>query len=83
MEVVGQIAKPRRATKFDRKREKLGKDLLEDYFIPNSVFPNHVFRHHFIMQRSLFDKIMSGICNHDPYFVQKEDTFQVLGILPE
>ena len=35
MEVVGQIAKPRRAVNFDRKRERQGKDLLEDYFIPN------------------------------------------------
>ncbi|KAB2605937.1 S ribonuclease [Pyrus ussuriensis x Pyrus communis] len=35
------------------------------------------------MQRSLFDKIMSDVCNHDPYFVQKEDAFHVLGLLPE
>ncbi|KAM0993777.1 hypothetical protein ACFX2G_009493 [Malus domestica] len=83
MEAVGQIGKPRRAANFDRKREKQGKDLLEDYFIPNNVFPDHVFRRHFRMQRSLFDKIMSAICNHDPYFVQKEDVFQVLGLLPE
>ncbi|XP_070682334.1 uncharacterized protein [Malus domestica] len=26
---------------------------------------------------------MSAICNHDPYFVQKEDTFYVLGLFPE
>ncbi|TQE00270.1 hypothetical protein C1H46_014102 [Malus baccata] len=35
------------------------------------------------MQRSLFNKIMSAICNHDPYFVQKNDVFHVLGLLPE
>ncbi|XP_070681805.1 uncharacterized protein [Malus domestica] len=83
MEVVGQIAKSRRAANFDRKRERRGKDLLEDYFIPNIVFPYHVFRRRFRMQRSLFNKIMSAICNHDPYFVQKEDAFNVLGLLPE
>ncbi|XP_068309803.1 uncharacterized protein [Pyrus communis] len=26
---------------------------------------------------------MSVVCNHDPYFVQKEDVFHVLGLLPE
>ena len=26
---------------------------------------------------------MNTICNHDPYFVQKEDAFRVLGLLPE
>ena len=83
MEAVGQIAKPRRAANFDRKREKRGKALLEDYFIPNIVFPDHVFRRRFRMQRCLFDKIMSAVCNHDPYFVQKEDAFHVLGLLPE
>ncbi|XP_068317050.1 uncharacterized protein [Pyrus communis] len=81
IEAVGQIAQPRRAANIDRRRERRGKDLLEDYFIPNSVFPDHVFRHRFRMQRSLFDKIMSAVCSHDPYFVQKEDAFHVLGLL--
>ncbi|XP_068309936.1 uncharacterized protein [Pyrus communis] len=36
MEAVGQIAKPRCAANFDRKRESRGKDLLENYFIRNS-----------------------------------------------
>ncbi|XP_068328143.1 uncharacterized protein [Pyrus communis] len=83
MEAVGQRAKPRRATNFDRKRERRGKDLLEDYFIPKNVFPDHVFRRRFRMQRSLFDKIMSVICNRHPNFVPKEDVFHVLGFLPE
>ncbi|XP_050105631.1 uncharacterized protein LOC126585270 [Malus sylvestris] len=83
MEVVGQIAKPRRVANLDRKREKRGKNLLEDYFIPNSIFPDHVFRRRFRMQRHLFNKIMSDICNHDSYFVQKEDAFHVLGLIPE
>ncbi|XP_068332955.1 uncharacterized protein [Pyrus communis] len=37
----------------------------------------------FRMQQSLFDKIMSATCNHDPYFVQKRVTFHVQGLLPE
>ena len=53
MEAVGQIAKPRRAANIDRRRERRGKDLLEDYFIPNSVFPDHVFRRRFRMERHL------------------------------
>ncbi|KAM2487372.1 hypothetical protein ACFX1W_039313 [Malus domestica] len=83
MEAVGQIAKPRRVANLDRKREKRGKNLLEDYFIPNNIFPDHVFRRRFRMQRHLFNKIMSDICNHDSYFVQKEDAFHVLGLIPE
>ena len=83
MEAMCQIAKPGRAANIDRRRERRGKDLLEDYFIPISVFPDHVFRCRFRMQRSLFAKIMSDVCNHDQYFVQKEDAFHVLGLLPE
>ncbi|XP_070664530.1 uncharacterized protein [Malus domestica] len=83
IEAVGQITKPKRATNLNRKRERQGKDLLEDYFIPNNIFPYHVFKRHFRMQRNLFDKIMNAICNHDPYFVQKDDAFHVLGLIPE
>ena len=50
MEAVDQIAKPRRVANFDRKRERRCKDLLEDYFITNSVFTDHVFRCHFRMK---------------------------------
>ena len=50
MEVVGQIAKPKCAAIFDRMRKRRGKDLLEDYFIPNNVFPDHIFRRRFRMQ---------------------------------
>ena len=49
MDAVGQIAKPRRAANLDRKGERRGKVLLEDYFTPNSVFLDHVFRRHFRM----------------------------------
>ncbi|CAN6690879.1 unnamed protein product [Malus baccata var. baccata] len=35
------------------------------------------------MQRSLFDKTLSAICNHDLYFVQKDNAFHVLGLLLE
>ncbi|KAM1991203.1 hypothetical protein ACFX15_032373 [Malus domestica] len=83
MEAMGQIAKPRHVANLDRKREKRGKNLLEDYFIPNSIFPDHIFRQRFRMQRNLFNKIMSDICNHDSYFVQKEDDFHVLGLIPK
>ena len=38
MQAVGQISKLRCAANLDRKRKTQGKDLLKNYFIPNSLF---------------------------------------------
>ncbi|KAM0980908.1 hypothetical protein ACFX13_014389 [Malus domestica] len=35
------------------------------------------------MEQHLFNKIMIAVCNHDSYFVQKNDAFGVMGLLPE
>ncbi|CAL9006672.1 unnamed protein product [Prunus brigantina] len=73
----------RRAPKVDRRRESRGKNLLEDYFIPNSLYPEYKFRERYRMQPHLFQKIMHDICNYDTYFIQKHDAVGVLGLIPK
>ncbi|XP_021813357.1 uncharacterized protein LOC110756258 [Prunus avium] len=73
----------RRAPNVDRHRQSQGKNLLEDYFIPNSLYHVSKFRERYRMQPHLFQKIMHDICNYDTYFIQKYDAVGVLGLLPE
>ncbi|CAL9004795.1 unnamed protein product [Prunus brigantina] len=73
----------RRASNVDRRWESRGKNLLEDYFIPNSFYPVSKFLEGYRMQPHLFQKIMHDICNYDTYFIQKHDAVGVLGLIPE
>ncbi|KAL6279196.1 hypothetical protein ACE6H2_016077 [Prunus campanulata] len=73
----------RRAQNVDRRRQSRGKNLMENYFIPNSLYPVSKFRERYRMQPHLFQKIMHDICNYDTYFIQKYDACGVLGLLPE
>ncbi|KAI5344986.1 hypothetical protein L3X38_012863 [Prunus dulcis] len=67
----------------DRHKHSRGKNLLEDYFIPTSLYSDVDFRRRFRMQPHLFNKVMHDICNYDAYFVQKCDAARVLGLLLE
>ncbi|CAL2238491.1 unnamed protein product [Prunus armeniaca] len=67
----------------DRHRHSRGKNLLEDYFIPTSLYSDIDFRMRYRMQPHLFNKVMHDICNYDAYFVQKCDASEVLGLLLE
>ncbi|KAI5339105.1 hypothetical protein L3X38_018377 [Prunus dulcis] len=71
------------APNVDKHRESRGKNLLKDYFIPNSLYPVSKFRERYRMQPHLFPKIMHDICNYDTYFIQKYDAVGVLGLLPK
>ncbi|CAL8176011.1 unnamed protein product [Prunus armeniaca] len=73
----------RRAPNVDRRRESRGKNLMEDYFIPNSLYPASKFRERYRMQPHLFQKIMHDICNYDTYFIQKHDVVGALGLIPK
>ncbi|KAI5343792.1 hypothetical protein L3X38_011668 [Prunus dulcis] len=66
-----------------RHRHSRSKNLLEDYFIPTSLYSDVDFRRRFRMQPHLFNKVMHDICNYDAYFVQKCDAAGVLELLPE
>ncbi|KAL6272631.1 hypothetical protein ACE6H2_023323 [Prunus campanulata] len=72
-----------RRPNVDRHRHSRGKNLLEDYFIPQSLYSDVDFRRRYRMQPHLFNKIMHDICNYDEYFVQKKDVVGNLGLLPE
>ncbi|KAI5328310.1 hypothetical protein L3X38_027707 [Prunus dulcis] len=67
----------------DRHRHSRGKNLMEDYFIPQSLYSDVHFRGRYRMQPHLFNKIMHDICNYDEYFVQKRNCAGNLGLLPE
>ncbi|KAI5319532.1 hypothetical protein L3X38_039240 [Prunus dulcis] len=67
-----------RRQNVDRNRYSRGKNLLEDYFIPTSLYSDVDFRMRYRMQLHLFN-----ICNYDAYFVQKCDVAGVLGLLPK
>ncbi|CAL8999947.1 unnamed protein product [Prunus brigantina] len=72
-----------RGPNVDIHRHSRGKNLLEYYFIPTSLYSDVDFRRQYIMQPYLFNKVMHDICNYDAYFIQKCDAAGVLGLLPE
>ncbi|CAL2269759.1 unnamed protein product [Prunus armeniaca] len=73
----------RRAPNVDRRRESRGKNLLDNYFILNLLYPKYKFRERYRMQPQLFQKIIHDICNYDTYFIQKHDVVGVFGLIPE
>ncbi|XP_070668902.1 uncharacterized protein [Malus domestica] len=77
------IYRPNSSGNLDRSRQGRGTELLDDYFVRTSAFPYTYFRRRFRMERHLFNKIMIAICNHDSYFVQKNDAFGAISLLPE
>ena len=83
IQAVAQICRPSHSGNLDRSRQRWGIELLDDYFVPNSAFPDTYFRRRFRMERHLFNKIMIVVCNHDSYFVQKNDAFGAMGLIPQ
>ncbi|KAM1882855.1 hypothetical protein ACFX13_004287 [Malus domestica] len=71
IQTVAQICRPNHSRNLDRSRQRRGEELLDDYFVHNSAFPDTYFRRRFRMERHLFNRIMTDVCNHDSYFVQK------------
>ncbi|CAL8149719.1 unnamed protein product [Prunus armeniaca] len=71
-----------RGPNVDRYRHSRGKNLLEDYFIPHSLYSDVHFQARYRMKPHLFNKVMHDICNYDEYFVQKKNYAGNLGLLP-
>ncbi|XP_028060009.1 uncharacterized protein LOC114263635 [Camellia sinensis] len=54
--------------------------LYRDYFSETAIYPAHLFRRRFRMNRSLFLHILSTVEAYDPYFVQKADAVEIIGL---
>jgi hypothetical protein len=55
--------------------------LFRDYFANSPVFPPHLFRRRFRMNRPLFFRLQFALEAHDPYFIQKRNAARTLGLL--
>ncbi|XP_028108108.1 uncharacterized protein LOC114306976 [Camellia sinensis] len=54
--------------------------LFLDYFVESPVYPPELFRRRFRMKRSLFLRIQVAVEAHDPYFLQKRNCAEKLGL---
>jgi hypothetical protein len=83
-EIQGQTShggsRPGKWANTDREREVGYERIMKDYFGEDPVYPPHLFRRRFRMQRCLFLRIMHEVCAYDSYFVQKRNAAGVLGL---
>ncbi|CAM8996221.1 unnamed protein product [Rhodiola kirilowii] len=56
----------RRRPNQQRQRGPRGQNLLYDYFVEHPIFPERDFRRRYQMNRNLFNRIKTALCNHDP-----------------
>ncbi|XP_028082222.1 uncharacterized protein LOC114283561 [Camellia sinensis] len=54
--------------------------LYRDYFSETAIYPTHLFKRRFRMNRSLFLYILSTVKAYDSYFVQKTDVVGIIGL---
>ncbi|KAL1195754.1 hypothetical protein V5N11_000224 [Cardamine amara subsp. amara] len=67
---------------INRDRENAARNLFNDYFAENPLFPETMFRRRFRMSRPLFLRIQDAVQRHDNYFVQRRDGLGRLGLFP-
>lgn len=82
MSLVSGGSRPGRALNLDRERGVGHDRLWKDYFAPNPVYSEFIFRQRFQMTRRLFLCIVDAICEYDDYFVQKPNCAGILGLSP-
>ncbi|KAF0714194.1 hypothetical protein AaE_011626 [Aphanomyces astaci] len=73
-------SRPGRAPNVNRGHAMGADRLYQDYFAPNAVYNERLFRRRFRMQRELFIRIVQGIKTHDEYFEQRFDALNVPGL---
>ncbi|KAM1184508.1 hypothetical protein ACFX2F_014007 [Malus domestica] len=82
VQAVAHICRPNRAMNIDRNRQRRGQELLDDYFVRNSAFPDNTSD--VVLEWNDICSTNHGpVCNHDSYFVQKPDAFGDMGLLPK
>ena len=65
---------------IERDRLTNHKRLYLDYFADTPVYPPNLFWRRFQMSRSLFLRIQSKVETYEPYFIQKRENAQRLGL---
>ncbi|XP_062166923.1 uncharacterized protein LOC133873207 [Alnus glutinosa] len=70
----------KRRTFIRRDRLQAGEDLFRDYFAEPPIYHHKYFRRRFRMSHDLFCRIQYAVEAKDPYFVQKRDGSQRLGL---
>ncbi|XP_023901087.1 uncharacterized protein LOC112012950 [Quercus suber] len=76
----GSTSQRKRRRYIERDRLAGHKRLYLDYFADTPVYPPNLFRRRFRMSRSLFLRIQSAVETYEPYFIQKRDNAQRLGL---
>ena len=76
----GSTSQRKRRRYIERDRLAGHKRLYLDYLADTPVYPPHLFRRRFWMSQSLFLRIQSKVETYGPYFIQKRDNSQRLGL---
>ena len=76
----GSTVQRKRRRYIERDRLAGHKRLYLDYFADTPVYPPNLFRRRFQMSWSLFLHIQSAVETYEPYFIQKRDNAQRLGL---
>jgi hypothetical protein len=80
-EISTSHGRPKKRRIFSRRDcLQAGEDLFHDYFAEPPIYPHKYFRMRFRMSRDLFCRIQYAVEAKDPYFVQKRDGSQRLGL---
>ena len=67
---------------INRPREEAHAKLVNDYFSENPLYPSNIFRRRFRMSRLLFLRIVDALGQWSPYFTQRVDALNRLGLSP-
>jgi len=84
-ELVGSNSqRRRRGTRRYIDRDRVGghERLMADYFFDNPVYPDYMFHRRFWMRRPLFVHLVEALGEWSPYFTQRRDVLNNLGLSP-
>ena len=76
----GSTSQCKRRRTIERDHLADHKILYFNYFADTSIYPPNLFRRRFRMSWSLFLRIQSKVETYEPYFIQKIDNAQRLGL---
>ena len=80
--VEAQTKKQRKRAYIERNREEGHNRLWNDYFSEDPIFPAHLFRRRFRMNKELFMRIVHRLSEDVPFFRQRRDATGRYGLSP-